>query len=76
VGRRILEVEWRNTSINRATNFTPFKLLYSEEQVTLEEIKLSTARTRAEAIYSPTKVESKGLLELELMKAVENLQSY
>jgi hypothetical protein len=56
--------------------FTPFKLLYGEEHVILEEIKLRSARARAEATYSPTKGESKDLLELEHMKAVENLQSY
>jgi hypothetical protein len=44
--------------------------------VTLEEIKLHSARTRTEAIDSPNKVESKDLLEPERMKAVENLQSY
>jgi hypothetical protein len=65
-----------NTSIYRATKFTLFKLLYGEEPVTPEEIKLRSARTRAEATYSPTKAESKDLLEPERMKAVENLQSY
>jgi hypothetical protein len=65
-----------NTSICRATNFTPFRLLYGEEPVTLEEIKLCSARTKAEAIYSPTEAESKDLLEPEHMKVVENLQSY
>jgi hypothetical protein len=44
-----------NTSICRATKFTPFKLLYGEESVTPEETKLCSARTRAEATYSPTK---------------------
>jgi hypothetical protein len=35
-----------NTSASRATNFTPFKLLYGEEPVTLEEIKLCSVRRR------------------------------
>jgi hypothetical protein len=65
-----------NTSVYRVTKFTPFKLLYGEEPVTLEEIKLRSARTRMEATYSPSEAESKDLLELECMKAVENLQSY
>jgi hypothetical protein len=65
-----------NTSVCRETRFTPFKLLYWEEPVTLEEIKLHSARTKTEAIYNPNKAESKDLLELEQMKAVENLQSY
>jgi hypothetical protein len=58
------------------TNFTPFRLLYGEEPITPEEIKLRCARTKAEAIYYPTKTESKDLLEPEWMKAVKNLQSY
>jgi hypothetical protein len=73
----LLRSVWSHTtSICRATKFTPFKLLYREEHVTLEEIKLCSARTRAEATYSPTEAESKDLLEPECMKAVENLQSY
>jgi hypothetical protein len=47
--------------------------LYGEELVTPEEIKLHSARTKAEAIYSPTKAESNDLLEPEHMKAVKNL---
>jgi hypothetical protein len=47
--------------------------LYDEDLVTLEEIKLHNARTKAEAIYSPTKAESKDLLEPEHMKVVQNL---
>jgi hypothetical protein len=65
-----------NTSVCRATKFTPLKLLYREELVTLEEIKLHSARTRAEVIHNPTEAESKDLIEPERMKAVENLQSY
>jgi hypothetical protein len=73
----LLRTVWsHNTSVCRATNFTPFKFLYSEELVTSEEIKLHSARTKAEAIYNPTEAESKDLLEPECMKAVENMQSY
>jgi hypothetical protein len=50
--------------------------LFGKDPVTPKEIKLCSARTKAEAIYSPTEVESKFLLEPERMKAVENLQSY
>jgi hypothetical protein len=65
-----------NTSIYRATKFTPFKLLFGEEPVTPEEMKLHSARTNTEAIHNPSEAESKYLLEPEHMKAVENLQSY
>jgi hypothetical protein len=73
----LLRAVWsHNTSNWRATNFTTFRLLYDEEPVTPEEIKLCSARTKVEVIYSPTEDESKELLEPERMKAVENLQSY
>jgi hypothetical protein len=65
-----------NTSICKATKFTPFKLHYGEEPIILEEIKLHRARTKTEATYSPSEAESKDLVEPEHMKAVENLQSY
>jgi hypothetical protein len=65
-----------NTSVCRAMKLIPFKLLYGEEPVTPEEIKLRSARTRVEANYSPSEAESKDLLESEHMKAVENQQSY
>jgi hypothetical protein len=65
-----------NTSIYSVTKFTRFKLVYGEEPVTLEEIKLHSVRTRVEATYSPIEVESKDVLEPEHMKAAENIQSY
>jgi hypothetical protein len=65
-----------NTSAYRATKFTHFKLMYGEGLVTLEEIKLRSARTRMHANYSPSKAEAKDLFESERMKVVKNLQSY
>jgi hypothetical protein len=62
-----------NTFVCRATKFTLFKLLYGEESVTPEEIKLRNARTKTEAMYSPSEAESKDLLEPERMKAIKNL---
>jgi hypothetical protein len=55
-----------NTSVSRATNFTPFKLLFGEEAITLEEIKFKSARTRSEAVHNPMEAESKDLLEPEI----------
>jgi hypothetical protein len=73
----LLRAVWSyNTSLCRTKKFTHFKLLYGEESVTPEEIKLRSARTRTEATYSPSKVESKDLLGSERTIAVENLQSY
>jgi hypothetical protein len=70
----LLRAVWsHNTSICRVTNFTPFRLFYGKEPVTLEEIKLDSARTKAESIYGSTEAESKDLLEPERMKVVKNL---
>jgi hypothetical protein len=67
--KELSRVVWsHNNSVSKATNFTPFKLLYQEEPVTPEEIKLWSARTRSEVIYSPTKAEIKELLEEERIK--------
>jgi hypothetical protein len=62
-----------NTSICRATKFTPFQLLCGELPLTLEEIKLHSARTKTEAVYTPSEAKSKDLLESERMKVVESL---
>jgi hypothetical protein len=56
--------------------FTPFKLMYGEEPVTPVEIKLRSAKTKTEAIYSPSEAKSKDLLEPKHMKVVKNLQCY
>jgi hypothetical protein len=73
----LMRAVWsHNTSICRATKFTPSMSLYGEEPVTLEEIKLRSARTKTEATYCTSEGESKDLLESERMEAVENLQSY
>jgi hypothetical protein len=75
--KELPRVVWSHTtSVCRATKFTPFTLLYGEEPVTPEDIKLCSARTKAEALNNPTEAESKDLLDVERMKAVKNLQSY
>jgi tryptophan 2,3-dioxygenase len=65
-----------HTSISKATNLMPFKLLYGEEPVTPEEIKFQSTRTKLEVVYSPIEAKSKDLMEPERMKVVENLQVY
>jgi hypothetical protein len=56
----------------RASNFTPFRLLFGAEAVLSEEIKHQTPRTIAEAPPCPNDVEEKDLLESERLKAVTN----
>jgi ribonuclease HI len=56
----LIKVVWsHNTTISRSTGFTPFKLLFGDEAITLEEAKAGSIRTVAsaedEADYSVAK---------------------
>jgi hypothetical protein len=59
-----------------ATSFTPSKLLFREEAVTLEEIKFKSATKRSEVVHDSIEAESKDMLEPQRMKAIENLHAY
>jgi hypothetical protein len=60
----------------RATNFTPFRLLFGAEAVLPEEIKHQNLRTTTKAPPCPNEVEEKDLLEPESLKAITNLRRY
>jgi hypothetical protein len=62
-----------NTMVCKATNFTPFRLLFRVEAVLPEEIKHQSLCTTAEAPPCPSEAEEKDLLELERLKPVTNL---
>jgi len=67
-----------NTIASRATKFTPFKLLYGEEAVTLEEIRLRSWRTSKEA-NEATEDDLKptvDTIEVVKMQAAINLAKY
>jgi transposase InsO family protein len=56
----LIKVVWsHNTTASRSTGFTPFKLLFGDEAITLEEAKTGSIRTTAsvedEADYQVTK---------------------
>jgi hypothetical protein len=65
-----------NTTVCKATNFTPFRLLFGAEAVLPKEIKHQSLHTTAEAPPCPNKDEEKDLLELKRLKALNNLQKY
>jgi hypothetical protein len=60
----------------RATNFTPFQLLFRAEAVLPEEIKHQSLRAAVEAPSCLSEAEEKYLLESDRPKAVANLQKY
>jgi transposase InsO family protein len=68
----LIKVVWsHNTTTSRSTRFTPFKLLFGDEAITLEEAKTGSIRTMAstedKADYQVTKdtVEGTRLQEIE-----------
>jgi hypothetical protein len=64
------------TTVYRATNFTPFQLMYGAEAMLLEEIKHQSLRATMESIACRSKAEEKELLESDRLKAVANLEKY
>jgi hypothetical protein len=62
-----------NTTVSRATNFTPFQLLFKAEVVLPEEIKHQSLDTTTEAPPCPDEAEEKDLLESDIFKAITNL---
>jgi hypothetical protein len=65
-----------NTTVCRATNFTPFRLLFRAEAELPEEIKHQSLHTTTEAPSCPNEVEEKDLLEPDRLKAATNLWRY
>jgi hypothetical protein len=65
-----------NTIVYRATNFTPFRLLYGAEAVLPEEIMHQIFRTAMEVSPCPREDEDKDFLESDRLKVVTNLQKY
>jgi hypothetical protein len=65
-----------NTTIYRATNFTPLWLLFGVEAVLSKEIKHQSLRTTTEGLPCPREAEENDLLESERLKEVANLQKY
>jgi hypothetical protein len=65
-----------NTTVYRATNFTPFRLLLIAKVVILKEIKHQSLCTIVEASPCPNKAKEKDLLESDMLEVVTNLQRY
>jgi ribonuclease HI len=73
----LIKVVWsHNTTMSRSTGFTPFKLLFGDEAITLEEAKAGSIRTvpsaEDEADYSMEKDAIEGIR----LQAVENINKY
>jgi hypothetical protein len=71
-----LAISSHNTTMYKATNFTPFRLMYGAGAVLPEEIKHQILRAATEAPVCPNEAEEKDLFESDRDKVVANLQKY
>jgi hypothetical protein len=65
-----------NTTICRATNFTPFQLMYGAKAMLPEEINHQSLQTATEIVQCPNEAEEKDLLKSKRLKVVVNLEKY
>jgi hypothetical protein len=71
------EVVWAlNTTECRATGFTPFRLLYGSEAMTLQEIKHGSPRTNTPAVPDVDEPTSKDLIDGDRVFALQALDRY
>ena len=69
-------VVWsHNTTVSRATGFTPFKLLYGEEAMLPKEIKHQSLRSMKQQLAEDEEY-CKETLESTRLEAVENIIKY
>jgi hypothetical protein len=70
-------VVWsHNTTTSRTTGFTPFKLLFGDEEITLEEAKTGSMRTIASAEDEADYQVTKDTIEGTRLQAIEHINKY
>jgi hypothetical protein len=73
----LIKVVWdHNTSISRSTGFTLFKLLFGDEDVTPEEIKLGSVRVAASVQEQDNEKVSKDTIKESRLEAIEHIRKY
>jgi hypothetical protein len=74
----LLKVIWsHNTTVSRATGFTPFCLLFGTEAMTPEEIKNESMRVlKAKEIEETDQKVEKDMIELTILEASNNIEKY
>jgi hypothetical protein len=72
------KVIWsHNTTVSRATGFTPFRLLFGTEAMTPEEIKNESMRVlKGKEIEEVDQKVEKYMIELMILEAAENIDKY
>jgi hypothetical protein len=73
----LIKVVWsHNTTTSRSIGFTPFKLLFGDEAITLEEAKAGSIRTVASTEDEADYQVAKDTIEGTRLQAVENINKY
>ena len=73
----LIKVVWsHNTTISRSTGFTPFKLLFNDEAIILEEAKTGSIRTTASTEDEVGSQITKDTIEGTRLQAIENINKY
>jgi hypothetical protein len=73
----LVKVVWNhNTIVSRSTGFTPFKLLFGDEAITLEEAKTGSIRTLASAEDKDICKVSKASIEGVRLQAIDHINKY
>jgi hypothetical protein len=65
-----------NTVVSRSTSFTPFKLLFDDEAITLEEARTGSIRTTASAEDETDSQITKDTIEGTRLQAIEHINKY
>lgn len=65
-----------NTPVSKSTDFTSFRLLFGDEEVTLEEIKLGSSRALALTEDEENEKVSKDTIEESRLEATEHMRKY
>jgi hypothetical protein len=65
-----------NTTVSRSTSFTPFKLLFGDEAITLEDAKTVSIRTLSSIEVEDTCKISKDSIEGVRLYAIDHINKY
>jgi hypothetical protein len=66
-----------NTTVSRATGFTPFHLLFGTEAMTPEQVKNESMKVlKEEEIKKVNQKVEKDMIELTILEAAENIEKY
>jgi hypothetical protein len=73
----LIKVVWNhNTVVSRSTGFTPFKLLFSDEAITLEQARAGSIRTLALAEDEEDCKITKDTIEGTRVQAIDHINKY